>query len=70
VFVKKSPKLLPKPFFVNINTQLYPWNKRIQKIWSPTAFFKNMPKGKQSPNKQKFAQFGHPGYKKRLDSDN
>jgi hypothetical protein len=63
---EKVAQNVAQPFFVKNSTQLLPWKKVAQLfvlflyiIFTKTTY----PKCKQSPNRRKFAQSGHPARK-------
>jgi hypothetical protein len=57
--LKKSPKKFPNPFFAKISTRLIS-RKKVAKIFEQLMWLKKTNQSKQSPQKRKFAQSGHP----------
>jgi hypothetical protein len=53
--------MLPKPYFTKIYISTGLWKKNIPKFRATSVIFKKTSQRKQSPNRRKFAQSGHPG---------
>jgi hypothetical protein len=61
--LRKSRKKLPNPFFVKITTKFLLWNYQKPIICATPVIFTKTTHSKQSPNRRKFAQSGHPAFK-------